>query len=221
VKQLGVAGATVTGRIRLSDALVDPARGAELDDLVIRELPQGLTLPDKDSTPARRAMAELAYVLGLEPQDGSPPAALTRVLAALRERGFLAIDGAAVVPARNVVVLLPGHSNASPSPSPTPFPDPEETPITVSLVASLARLQPRPAVVAVAPDGGSVAGTELEEVRADGDLKELVSSVDDVDLVYGHAALVLALDEARRGGHGHYGNGVGIDAPLPTRTPAP
>src|SRR3712207_250787 len=45
VKQLTAAGATVTGRIRLSAALNDPARVTELDDLVVRELPSGLTLP--------------------------------------------------------------------------------------------------------------------------------------------------------------------------------
>ena len=219
VKQLGFAGATVTGRIRLTEALVDPGRAAELDDLVIRELPQGLTLPGEGASAAQRAMAELAYVLGTQTTGTTPPASLTRVLAALRERGFLAVDGDTVMPARNVVVLLPGHG-ASPSPTPTPGGE-EPVPVAVSLVASLAQLTPRPSVVAVAPDGGSVSGTELEEVRADSDLEELVSTVDDVDLVYGQAALILALDEKRRGGNGHYGNGVGADAPLPTRSPAP
>ncbi|HEX8002876.1 MAG TPA: copper transporter [Mycobacteriales bacterium] len=218
VKQLGLAGATVTGRIRLSEALTDPGRGAELDDLVIRELPQGVTLPGTGSTAAERAMAELAHVLGTESPGSTPPPSLTRVLAALRERGFLAVDGDTVLPARNVVVLLPGHSE---SPSPTPSRAPEEqAPVAVSLVSALARLAPRPAVVAVAPAGGSVTGTELEDVRADADLKELVSTVDDVDLVFGQTALVLAIDEARRGGHGHYGDGVGAEAPVPARTPA-
>jgi hypothetical protein len=217
VKQLSVAGATVTGRIRLSERLVDPARAAELDDLVVRELPQGLTLPGAGSTAAQRAMAELAYVVGTDPGGTTPPPALTRVVAALRERGFLSVDGDTVLPARNVVVLLPGHT-ASPSPSPSATPE-DAVPVAVSLVSSLARLAPRPAVVAVAPHGGSVTGTELEDVRADADLKELVSTVDDVDLVFGQAALVLAIDEARRGGHGHYGDGVGAEAPLPTPTP--
>lgn len=219
VKQLGVAGATVTGRVRLSDALTDPRRAAELDDLVIRELPQGLTLPGEGATAAQRAMAELAYVLGTESSGTTPPPSLTRVLAALRERGFLAVDGDTALPARNVVVLLPGFS-ASPSPTPSAS-GPEEPPVAVALVESLARLTPRPAVVAAAPDGGAVSGTELAEVRGDSDLAETVSTVDDIDLVYGQAALVLALDEARRGGHGHYGNGAGADAPLPTRTPTP
>ena len=219
VKQLGVAGATVTGRIRLSNALTDPSRGAELDDLVVRELPQGLTLPGEGASAAQRAMAELAYVVGIEQQGQAPPASLTRVLAALRERGFIDVDGGDVVPARNVVVLLPGAApSASPTPSPTAT---DQVPVGVHLVSSLARLTPRPAVVAAAPNGGSVNGTELEDVRADSDLAEIVSTVDDVDLVYGHAALVLAIDQARRGGHGHYGNGVGAEAPIPTRSPSP
>lgn len=219
VKQLGAAGATVTGRIRLSNAFTAPLRAAELDDLVIRELPTGLTLPGAGSTAAQRAMAELAYVLGTESTGPTPPAALTRVLAGFRERGFLAVDGDSVVPAPTVVVLLPGFVQP-PTPSPSPTAEPA-TPIAVDLVAALSRLTPRPAVIAAAPDGGSVSGTELEDIRADADMKEVVTTVDDVDLVYGQAALVLAIDEARRGGHGHYGNGVGADAPIPTRTPAP
>jgi hypothetical protein len=225
VKQVGAAGATVTGRIRLNDALADPARAAELDDLVLRELPAGFTVPGTGATAAQRAMAELAYVVSLGAGDttalaATPPAATTRVLAAFRERGFIGIDGNAVLPARNVVVLLPG---APPSPTPTPTASgPETRPVGVDLVAALASLKARPVVVAVAPTGGSVAGTELELVRADPVLKDSVSSVDDVDTVYGQTALVLAIDEARsRGRTGHYGNGVGADAPVPTPAASP
>lgn len=221
-EQLGDAGATVVGRIRLSDALDDPARGTELDDLVVRELPAGLTLPGTGATAAQRAMAELAYVIGLGADDtrlpGEPPSATTRVLAGLRERGFLGIDGGAVSPARNVVVILPVEPEPSPSPSASPD---GSRPVGVELVASLASLPRRPAVVVVAPTGGSVAGTPLEAVRADDLLKDAVSTVDDADTVYGRAALVLALREARRGGVGHYGDGVGAEAPVPTPAPSP
>ncbi|MDQ1712209.1 MAG: hypothetical protein QOE45_1659 [Frankiaceae bacterium] len=224
VKQLGTAGATVTGRIRLNDALLDPARAAELDDLVLRELPTGFTVPGGGATAAQRAMAELAYVISLGAGDTTalgtaPPAATTRVLAALRERGFIGVDGGTVSPARNVVVLLPG---APPSPTPTPTASgPDARPVGVDLVAALAALRARPVVVAAAPNGGSGAGTELDLVRADPLLKETVSSVDDVDSVYGQTALVLAVEEAHRGRVGHYGNGVGADAPVPTPAPSP
>jgi hypothetical protein len=224
VKQLGTAGATVTGRIRLNDALLDPRRAAELDDLVLRELPAGFTVPGGGATAAQRAMAELAYVVSLGAGDitavgAAPPAATTRVLAAFRERGFIGVDGAPVSPARNVVVLLPG---APPSPTPTPTASgPAPRPVGVDLVAALATLRARPVVVAAAPTGGSVAGSVLELVRADPLVKDVVSSVDDVDTVYGQTALVLAIDEAHHGRTGHYGNGVGADAPVPTPAPSP
>ena len=221
VEQLTAAGATVTGRIRLSGELTDPARGAELDDLVVRELPTGLTLPGSGATAAQRAMAELAYVVSLgadEPAPGAPPAATTRVLAALRERGFLAVDGPAVVPARNVVVVLPG---APASATPTPTASPGSRPVAVELLVSLSSLARRPVVVAAAPTGGSVSGTQLEAVRADDVLQGAVSSVDDADTVFGQTALVLALRAARNGAVGHYGNGVGADAPVPTPAPTP
>lgn len=223
VQTLTAAGATVAGRIRLSDDLADPAREAELDDLVVRELPSGLTLPGDDAGAAQRALAELAYVVSLGADDGvvapSPPAATTRVLAGLRERGFLAIDGKAVTPARNVVVILP--DTLPPSPSPTPSPSPAGRPLGVDVVAAFAALERRPALVVAAPTGGSVAGTALEAVRADDLLNDTVSSVDDADTVYGRTALVLALREARRGGVGHYGSGVGAEAPVPTPAASP
>jgi hypothetical protein len=222
VKQLGAAGATVTGKIRMSDALTDPGRGEELSDLVVRELPQGLTLPGTGATAAQRAMAELAYVIALDARDSGPatvaPAATTRVLAGLKERGFVAIDGDAVLPARNVVVVLPG---APPSPTPTPTVSEDVRPVAVDLVAALATLRGRPIVLAAAPNGGSGAGTQLDDVRADAVVKDVVSSVDNADTVYGLTALVRALDEARRGLTGHYGNGVGADAPVPTPTATP
>jgi hypothetical protein len=223
VDELEAAGATVTGRIRLSDALADPARGPELDDLVVRELPGGLALPGTGSTAAQRALAEVAYVVGLgagEPSNATtPPAATTRVLAGLRERGFLAVDGKGVTPARNVVVVLP--ADVPPSPSPTPSAGPPAKPVGVDFVAALAALTQRPAVVVVAATGGSVAGTQLEAVRADDVLNDTVSSVDDADSVFGKTAVVLALRAARRGDVGHYGTGVGAEAPVPTPARSP
>ena len=221
VELLTTAGATVTGRIRLSGALTDPGRGAELDDLVVRELPAGLTLPGAGATAAQRAMAELAHVIALGADDApvaAPPAATTRVLAGLRERGFLAVDGNAVRPARNVVVVLPGEPA---SPAPTPSPSASTRPVAIHLVAALSELTRRPALVVAAPTGGSTAGTELEVVRADDLLKDTVSTVDDADTVFGQTALVLALRAARAGAVGHYGNGVGAEAPVPTPAPAP
>jgi hypothetical protein len=218
VKHLALAGATVSGRIRLTDALTDPGRGTELDDLVVRELPQGLTLPGTGASAAQRALAELAHVVTIESTATTPPAETTRVLAGLRERGFLAVDGPAVLPAQNVVVLLPG---AEPSPTPSPTASPDVRPAGLDVVAAVSAARARPVVVAVAPSGGSVAGTQLEAVRADALLQELVSSVDDVDTVYGQTALVLAIEAARHGTNGHYGNGVGADAPVPTPVATP
>ena len=224
VTQLTAAGATVTGRIRLSDDLADPARGTELDDLVVRELPAGLTLPGTGATAAERALAEIAYVVSLGADDptsvAEPPAATTRVLAGLRERGFLAVDGRAVLPARNVVVVLPG-APPSPTPTPTATASPDSDPVGVEMVAALSGLTRRPVVVAAAPTGGSVAGTDLEALRADDLLNDAVSSVDDADTVFGTTGVVLAVREARRGGVGHYGNGVGAQGPLPTPSPTP
>lgn len=218
VSHLTTAGAAVVGRVRLSDALTDPTRAAELDDLLVRELPAGLTLPGAGADASQRAVTELAYVTALAADDttapaATPPTATTRVLAALRERGFVGIDGPAVNPARNVVVILPA-TPASPTPTPTATPLPRDA--GLDLLTAYATQRARPAVVVAAPTG-----SKLDGVRDDAILKDAISSVDDADTVYGQAALVLALADARHGTTGHYGTGPGADGPVPTPAASP
>jgi hypothetical protein len=80
-----------------------------------------------------------------------------------------------------------------------------------------------PAVVAeswVDDDDGPARGAVVKPVRDAEDLTDVVTTVDDLDLVQGRVATTLALAEMRAGGRGHYGYGPGADGPLP-ELPAP
>ena len=94
--------------------------------------------------------------------------------------------------------------------------------ITLALGRGLVRAGV-PALVAEAwheeedgPSRGAVAGL----VRDQDDLADVVSTVDDLDLVQGRVAATLALADLRNGVRGHYGYGADADRPLPDRPPA-
>lgn len=61
-------------------------------------------------------------------------------------------------------------------------------------------------------------GTAVAGIRTDPELSRLVSTVDNLENFNGIASTVLALDEIGRGARGHYGEGRGAAAPLPTGT---
>lgn len=58
-------------------------------------------------------------------------------------------------------------------------------------------------------------GTFIGRVRADSDLRERVSTVDDLEVFAGRAATVMAVSDLANGSVGHYGIGEGADALLP------
>ena len=68
-------------------------------------------------------------------------------------------------------------------------------------------------------EGGPERGSVLVEIRSDETLSASVSTVDDVELLEGRVAVVLALADVRRGVVGHYGYGDGAQSALPVWTP--
>jgi hypothetical protein len=135
------------------------------------------------------------------------------VLLALQSSGFIDIDTAPGTPddafllpaagARYVVVSGPGA----------------ELPDADVFLPFLARLTDRSPVSVVAAQSGT-GGEESRTVfvgliRDDDELRQLVTTVDDLETFAGRAATVLALQDAARGRIGHYGVGDGADSLLP------
>ena len=201
------AGARVSAQVRLLPRLADPAAGAEIDDLVARLVPAGLSLPT--GSPVERAAAELAFALS---GDEALPAAATTasVVAGFRAADLIEIDGAAPVAGSLVVFLTPVPPVTGASPSPDL--------LSRDALLAVARAfgQRAAATVAGAARGGAAEGSALAGVRADDDIGRSVATVDGVDRAGGRVVVVLALDDARAGRVGHYGSGPGAKAPAPT-----
>src|SRR5918994_1916355 len=64
-------------------------------------------------------------------------------------------------------------------------------------------------------DGGAQRGAMLNPIRSSDALKQTVSTVDDLDLVEGHVAAVLALADLNRNVVGQYGYGTGATTSTP------
>jgi len=212
VKSLTSAGATVTGDVRLQDALLDPEQRTFLDTLSARLNVPGHTV--SSGTGPQRAMTLLADVLGIRPQsDPVPAAAAARVLSGFADGNLLTVNGGPAHGAALAVLIAP--------PPPAATADPKLVQAQDALLLDLARALDRSAVGAVI--AGPVAAADsglLQAARSDKALTADVSTVDGVDAPRGVIATVLALAEQAKGGVGSYGARNGATAPLPTPSPS-
>jgi hypothetical protein len=204
------SGATITGRITVQPAFVDPEQTSVLDALVARVPPPGLDL-SSDETPTAydRAGAVLADSLvtsdlaavGEEYQPGST------VLLALTEGGFVDIDGTpsqraglAVIIGGSVPEQVTEQTNAD----------------NDALVRLTGQLDARGrGTVVGGPPTASTEGGILAAVVNGGERSEGVSTVNTANGAAGRFTVNLALLEQLAGGAGNYGYGEGTDAPLP------
>ncbi len=211
VESVRQAGGRVSGQIRLLPRLVDPAAAAEIDELVAG-LSTGI---DPPSGTVPRAAAELAAVLDADgAEDGSQaPATTVRVVSGYREAGLIAVDGGDVRPGDLVLLVLgpPDQERLAASPSPS-GPDP-----MLDVITAFAG---RGGVVLAAPADSADEKSLLRAVRDNATLAARLSSVDGAGTPAGDVVAVLALANAVRRDFGHYGNGPGASAPLPTAEPA-
>ena len=70
------------------------------------------------------------------------------------------------------------------------------------------------------PTTSRTAGVWLAPIRNDDQLKTVVSTIDDVDVVQGRVADALALADLARGSSARYGTGAGAQSTVPPRPPA-
>ena len=142
-----------------------------------------------------------------------PTAPQIDVLTALEKAGFLSVtDGStsalATFPAHVVDVLVVTGDDSH-------FAGSDFT-ATFARAVSAAGL---PSVVGAVYDGGGnpapQRGAALAPILDDDSLAGTVSTVDDLELVQGQVATVLALPIAGSDNAGHYGYGTGASAPLP------
>ena len=193
----------------------------DLGDLAEREdLTTTLDLPDVTAADLRVDIAELlGSRAGTLAAQGELEAAvggegvqtrLQEVIEPLRDTGYLEIEvteeGDPIVPAQSSLVVVAG------SPSEAPF---EAGPFVTHLASSFAER----GNAAIVVEGQGSAWGVVEALRADGDAREIVSTVDDVDTATGRISLPLALERGAEGPAGHYGDEQDADAPVPQPSP--
>lgn len=204
-KSLQQAGATVTGRVQLTDDYSDPRRAEDAKSYVTGGgQPDGFQLPESEDAGVLSG-ALLSYAL-LGDKDGDPAAATTsEVLAGFASLRMLRVDSAAVAPGDLAVVVSSGAVTGT-----------DPAPRLRSLTALVSSLDSagKGVVVAGTPAAAGTSGL-VGAVRADRGLASAVSTVDDADRPVGQVAAVFALAQQAAGRSGQYGTGSRVDGPFP------
>ena len=192
------AGATVTGRLELTDAIGDPARADQLRELTSQLLPAGAQLPAASDTGSL-----VGGLLGgvLVAKDGKAQISgddAASVLTGLTDAGFVRPGDAPA--AANLVLVLTGGSLPG-----------ADAPDAAAVYARLAAQLDRSGAGAVlAGRSGSADATGAVGVaRADPQVVAGLSTIDNVQAGSGRVAAVLALREQTDGRAGRYGTGAG------------
>jgi hypothetical protein len=204
VKQLQTAGATVTGRARLTDDFIDPARDDALQDLATRVVPAGVTTLPNNGVGVETASALLAAVL-VSGQTTVTSASRTSVLAAFTGLGVLTLDGEVSASAPAVVVITGSPSTGSGSGE-----------RNNAVLALIRQFDKAAAQIVVSAPNASGSGSAIGAIRDDDALTKSISTVDGVGLAEGQVATALALAEQFDGKSGQYGTGDGATARIPT-----
>lgn len=205
------AGGTVSGQVRLTDAVADPARAEQLRALAARLLPAGAQLPA--SSDAGTLAGGLLGAALLTPATGQPPdpGQAEAVVAGLAAAGFAEQPTTPPAPGRLAVVVTGDAAQGVDAA--------ESATATARLAAELDR---RAGGAVLAGWTGS-AGPQgaVGVARGDDAVARELSTVDGVQSGAGRVATVLALAEQNAGGAGRYGSGPGASGPVPAAVASP
>ncbi|MBF6194034.1 MULTISPECIES: copper transporter [Nocardia] len=197
---LAAAGATVTGRIALTEAFADGSEGDRMRTALTNVIPAGAQLRTGAVDQGSMAGDLLGLVLLLDPASGqtrSTPEELGLVLETMRGGGFLAYGDTPVRPAQLAVVITGDGAAAA------------EDGAGPNIARFAGALRGRGAGVVLAGRAGAADGQgPIAVVRADAALAAQVSTVDNVERELGRVTTALALGEQLNGGAGRYGTGA-------------
>jgi hypothetical protein len=212
VTLLGRAKADYQGTLWLTD------RFTLDDDGELRDLADALGFRPDASAGSLRSAAVTRLARALRPAIGDPAVDPTGdVVAGLREKGFLDYDAPEGTDASAVPTLVPGTRLLVVSGPSSAVPDRQlMLPFTRALLSSRADRGPVPVLAASgAPPEDEADDTFIGPIRADGELTDRLSTVDDIDDFSGRVAAVLALGDVGEGRFGHFGRGEGAQRLLP------
>ncbi len=225
---IGSAGGTVTARIGLTPAFVDPADGDRLRTAVTNVVPAGIQLRTGAVDQGSLAGDLLGAVLltgkgasaatGQAPDDAKPAVSddeRTLAIGTLRSGGFLAAPDGAPEPAQLAVVVT-GAGADPPGPGGA---DPGNTGSIIARFAAALDARGAGSVLAGRP-GAALGHGPIAVLRADSALASATSTVDDIDRVAGRITAAIALQEQAAGRSGQYGTGPKATSVTVGETPA-
>ncbi|HEX5496363.1 MAG TPA: copper transporter [Mycobacteriales bacterium] len=192
-KMLEASGATIAGRVQLTEDYTDPRRASDLQNFVDGTQPPGFQRPETDDA-GQLAGALLSYVLLDRPRSSSQPSEvdISQVLSGFSGMNMLRLETTQVKPA-DYAVLVTG----------TPVKDGTATGRARALTSLASALDQQGKGVLVTGNAASAQDDGvIGQIRGDDTLVSKVSTVDNMDTAVGQVAAVLALDEQ---GHGHAG----------------
>jgi hypothetical protein len=222
---LALSGAELAGTVRLTDRFAQPAhRLNQLLDLAHNALPPSV---DADELPANSdgvetSAALLARVLldpqaaeddgAVDPESGRPEAAQggvpeeerAAVLSAYANEDYLELEEAPAAPAEILVVVAA-----------LPFTDNDAAEKNEAMLTAVEQFSLVGRVV-VGATGPSGSGNVVREIRGDPELTDVISTVDNLSTPQGRVATGLVVARHLDGEVGHYGDGDGAEALLPT-----
>ncbi|MEV6140455.1 copper transporter [Nocardia sp. NPDC051990] len=199
-KDLETSGATVIGRIALTDVFLDAAEGDRMRTAVTNVIPAGAQLRTGQVDQGSMAGDLLGLVLLLDPaspQARSTPQELSLVLETLRGGGFLAY-GDTPTQAANLAVVVTGDGAKS-----------SENSQGSNIARFAGALRGRGAGAVLAGRSGAADNPgPIAIIRSDAALATTVTTVDNLDREIGRLTTVLGLSEQLNGGAGRYGTGT-------------
>ncbi|MET7772676.1 copper transporter [Nocardia sp. NPDC005366] len=209
---LETSGASVTGRIALTDAFLDAGAGDRMRTTLTNVIPAGAQLRTGAVDQGSMAGDLLGLVLLLDPADAQPrgtPQELDLVLETLRGGGFLADGGAPVAPAQLALVVTGNGAKSA------------ENAQGANIARFTGALRGRGAGAVLAGRAGAADNPgPIAVIRSDPALAAAVTTVDNLDREVGRVTAVLGLTEQLNGGAGRYGTGTKATALTPAAPPA-
>ncbi|WP_228001933.1 copper transporter [Nocardia australiensis] len=199
-KGLETAGATMTGKIALTDAFLDATEGDRMRTAITNVIPAGAQLRTGAVDQGSMAGDLLGLVMLLDPANSQPrstPQELSLALETLRGGGFLAYGDTPVQPAQLAVVVTGNGAHSS------------ENAQGSNTARFAGALRGRGAGVVLAGRSGAADNPgPISVVRSDAALATAVTTVDNLDREIGRVTAVLGLTEQLSGGAGRYGTGT-------------
>ncbi|MFD3705285.1 copper transporter [Nocardia sp. NPDC058658] len=198
-KSLQTAGATITGRIALTDSFVDAGEGDRMRSTLTNIVPAGAQLNTGAVDQGSLAGDLLGLSLLQDPTTNRPrstPEELSLILETLRGGNFLTYTDPPTRPAQLAVVITGNGVE----------PDAGQGATVARFTAAL-RARAAGTVLAGRP-GAAEGNAAIANVRAQAPLATTVTTVDNIDREIGRVTTTLALTEQLTGGAGRYGTGT-------------